>query len=110
MFFGIVFVLWLVEQGSPPPSFHCWCHAVVKGGGEEVWELSDGSVAFGCFFFLASCFFLIPQLGKVELLNFPPYLINPVFNFWYVRVEFVPPYFTEYGENLTVQTLRTGVP
>ena len=33
LFFGIVFVLWLVEQGGPPPPFHCWCHAVVKGEG-----------------------------------------------------------------------------
>jgi hypothetical protein len=65
VFFGIFFVLWLVEQGSPPPPFHCWCHAVVKGG-EEVWELSDGGVALGFFFFLASCFFKYPSY---ELLN-----------------------------------------
>ena len=30
VFFGIVFVLWLVEQGSPPPPFHHWCHACTR--------------------------------------------------------------------------------
>ena len=43
-----VSVLGIVQEGSPPPPFHHWCHAVVKGG-EEVWELSDGGVALGFF-------------------------------------------------------------
>jgi hypothetical protein len=35
-FSSTVLVLKIVKEGSPPPPFHCWCHAVVKGG-EDVW-------------------------------------------------------------------------
>jgi hypothetical protein len=52
VFFGIVFVLWLVEQGSPPPPFYLQNHAVVEER-EEGWKLSDGSMALGPFSFVA---------------------------------------------------------
>ena len=60
LFFGIVFVLWLVEQGSPPPPCYLQNHAVVEER-EEGWKISDGSMALGSFSFMA-WHFLIPQL------------------------------------------------
>eukprot|EP00957_Ditylum_brightwellii_P128407 9793310-Ditylum_brightwellii.AAC.1 len=44
MFSWISSILGVVEEGSPPPTFHLWYHAVVEGG-KESWKLSDGSVA-----------------------------------------------------------------
>ena len=55
-------MLWIVQEGSPPSPFDCWCCAVVKGG-EEIWELSDSGVAPGFFFFLASCFLNTPVVN-----------------------------------------------
>ena len=52
VFFGIVFVLWLVEQGSPPPSFYLQNHDVVEER-KEGWKLSNGSMALGPFSFVA---------------------------------------------------------
>jgi hypothetical protein len=64
VFFGIVFVLWLVKQGSPPPLFHCWCHAVVKvGGGGKVGSCLMTALRLGLFSSWHLAFFNTPVMN-----------------------------------------------
>jgi hypothetical protein len=62
VFFGIVFVLWLVTQGSPPPSFYLQNHDVVEKR-KEGWKLSNGSVTLGPFFLCGIAFLNTPVVN-----------------------------------------------